>query len=723
MAQENYNTFDFTPYESNFATGRREELADRTREEFDTNKAEHDILKRTIGALEVTDANKYHIDQMNDDIDKTMQGVLETGRYDLASFAVSDSLTRFMTDNVVKNAVEGFQTRKKEKQLIAANPDKFHDYNIVPARVDLDTGQKLTAAEYNDPAKMQNSRVMFDPTTQAVEYIDLSEGHDAKDGAYLGNSEEIKNHQAKAYEMMKSIATDPTHYKYVKAVANAYGVTDDIAKKFIMSGKAVTEGKVQGLAEELLQMYSDTPEGLQRARDLARKVSSNVEELSVSATGMSPGMSIPVMNTNSPEEIQAALLNDLVTAGQTQIGVTQTLRDIPQDRVGPKVKPPTTPYDFSRTIEVTKERQKIIDARKRAKARIAEKNSVMFSNDGSLKTETKKLNPLWAAMDTKERTLSGESKYITENDTETFARVTAELAAINSNNPLDLAGDYERAVYIKNSGQFDYLKTDKDNKPIEVSDVDFIYAVEESLANAKYVSEVLYQFRDASSQKGSVSGFKGAAQHLIDLLKDPGTLIFDQSSDSPETGLQSAQWSANEAGPLTKKETPLNNLIEQLSNYVKGESTNTTNPTGITLNNASPGAIRVIYKGKTLNIQTGERLKKMLEPAAALINLVKNPLDGGKVALPDIATERTPEEIEKGIFTVVEAAPRSTGSGDNFQVNVEWYTYKEDADGNPVSNSKPLPPAKVNEFVETAVLTAMQFGPDTSKTLRDTSGE
>ncbi len=721
MAQENYNTFDFTPYDSNFAEGRREELADRTRKEFNANKTEHDILKRTIGALEVTDTNKKYIDQMNADIDKTMQGVLKTGRYDLGSFAVSDSLTRFMTDNVVKNAVEGFQTRKKEKQLIAANPNKFHDYNIVPVMLDKETGQELTAAEYNDPARMQNAVVKFDPQTRTPIKKDLSEEHDAATGAYLGNSEEIKNHQKRAYDMMKGIATDPAYYKYVKAVSNVYGVPDDIARKFIMNGKAVTEGKVQGLAEALLQMYSDTPEGLQRAQDLSRKVSSNVQEFSVP----SMGMTIPVMNLNSPEEIQAALLNDLVTAGQTQIGVTQNLTNIPQDRVGTTTtKPSPTPYDFSTTIKVTEERQKIIDARKKAKERIAKNNSVMFSKDGSLKSENKKRNPAWESMDNMERKMSTIPRYITQKEDETLARVTEKLAAINSNNPLDIAGEYERAVYIKNSGQFDYLKTDKDNNPIEVSDVDFIYAVEESLANSKYVSEVLYQFRDASSQKGSTSGFKSAAQHIIDLIRDPGTLIFDEGSDSPEIGLPGDQWSANTAkGKLQYDETSLNNLVEQLSNYVKGESTNTANPTGITLNNASPGAIRVPFEGRNLNIQTGERLTKMLKPASDLINLVKNPLEGGQVILPDIASERTPEEIEKGIFTVVEAAPRSKGTADNFKVNVEWYTYKVDASGNPVSNSKILPVSKVNQFVETAVLTAMQFGPDTSKNLRDTEVE
>jgi len=476
MAQENYNTFDFTPYESNFAEGRREELADRTRKEFDTNKAEYDILKRTIGALEVTDANKYHIDQMNADIDKTMQGVLETGRYDLASFAVSDSLTRFMTDNVVKNAVEGFQTRKKEKQLIAANPDKFHDYNIVPARVDLDTSQKLTAAEYNDPAKMQNSRVMYDPTTQAVEYIDLSEGHDAKDGAYLGNSEEIKSHQAKAYEMMKSIATDPTHYKYVKAVANAYGVTDDIAKKFIMSGKAVTEGKVQGLAEELLQMYSDTPEGLQRARDLARKVSSNVEELSIPATGMSPGMSIPVMNTNSPEEIQAALLNDLVTAGQTQIGVTQNLTNIPQDRVSTTSKTSDTEgliyKDYTVGDQLNLMNETHAEQIKNANSGAAGP----YKSDGSFNTEESEVLGT-STIDRKKRTalLKGQTALLRAKEHLATVQVVDPLTGgvMSSTNPLDIKDEYERIAYI--------LDTTKDIRPPGITDMQHVQAYEKRL--------------------------------------------------------------------------------------------------------------------------------------------------------------------------------------------------------------------------------------------------
>ena len=303
-------------------------MADRTKKEFDINKAEYDITQRAIGALEVTDNDKKYVDELTAGVNSDMEGVLKTGRFDLGSFAVSDAVTRFMTDNKVKNSVETFAKRKEEDAKIAANPNEYKTYYNVPKMVHPDN-TPFTAEDYKDPNKRQFGAAEFDADGNPI-MIDLRDQWDSGvQGAYLGNSDKTLDHQARAYKMMQSIADDTV---FVKNMIKAYkdkGIDIDAAtaKKFILSGQAITQGKVEGLAERLLEMYSRTPEGQQRAAVLALELSPTSREIP-DVTGM--GMSRSILQLNNDQEIQAALLNDLVTAGQTQIGTDLKYSGIPQ---------------------------------------------------------------------------------------------------------------------------------------------------------------------------------------------------------------------------------------------------------------------------------------------------------------------------------------------------------------------------------------------------------
>jgi hypothetical protein len=351
MAQENYNTFDFTPYESNFATGRREELADRTAQEFYTNKAEYDITQRALGALEVTANDKKYVDALTAGVNSDMEGVLKTGRFDLGTYAVSDAVTRVMTDNKVKNSVETFAKRKEEDTRVAANPNEYKTYYNVPKMVHPD-GTPFTAADYKDPNKRQFGGAEFDTNGNPI-MIDLRDQWDSGvQGAYLGDSDKTLDHQARAYTMMKGIANDTV---FIKSMIKAYkdkgmDIDAETAKKFIMSGQAITEGKVEGLAEKLLEMYSRTPEGQQRAKVLGLELSPTDREIP-DVTGM--GMSRSISQLNNDQEIQAALLNDLVTAGQTQIGMDISYSGIPQASGTTIINTPGTNVDTRSTAKAS----------------------------------------------------------------------------------------------------------------------------------------------------------------------------------------------------------------------------------------------------------------------------------------------------------------------------------------------------------------------------------
>lgn len=710
MAQENYSTFDFTPYESNFATGRREELADRTRQEFNQNKAEYDTLKRTIGALETTNVDSKYINTLENDIENTMHGVLETGRYDLANFAVSDSLTRFMTDNNVKNAVESFQTMKKEKQLIAANPSKYKDYNIVPDLIDPETGQPT-----DDPAV---GIAQYDPEGNIV-MKDLRDSWDSGvQGAYLGNSEQVLDHQAKAYEIMKSIAKDPRAIQLLEKVYP--GLPKDKAEKFLMSGQWLSDEKVFGLAEQLVGLYAGTDEGLQRQKDLSRTINRATSQLF------------------TPEQIRTALIEDLRLAGQTQIGMTQTLTSVPQDRASTKTSVQDRPLDYLSSLESNEVLGEINKNYKQTKKDISAGTSKIYNADGTLKLQQKVATTKKIQRGSKTYTVPDTYEDDPDSFTKAYERAKAQLEAKGSINPLDIDGDYERAVYI--NAEFGGLKVDKNGTPIAVSDADFTYEVEKALANSKSIQNTIYLPRTDASQKGT-DGATQVVQNLSNLLNNKGVLIYDEQLN-PDQGLTLDQWDKQMdkelSGFLTwhSEGEAKEYLKKAIANTAKGTSRDTDDPdvsVGLTLRPQSPGATQVSYTDESGNsrviyIKTGEISQTMLRPAAGLIKLATDPLTPQVQVLPNIYGLLDDEKVAQGIQTFIGNELISTGGTDSdgnpipFTITPRYYVFEGRLEnGKPVPTSKfrTIPQEKINDLISTAIKVYTEGGPDASTPYKD----
>jgi len=716
MAQENYKTFDFAPYESNFAKGRREELADRTRQEFDANKAEYDILQRTIGSLETTDFNKKYVDQMNADIEGTMQGVLETGRYDLASFAVSDSLTRYMTDNTVKNAVESFQTIKKEDQLIAANPNKYKKYYEVPVMRD-ENDVEWTAADYNDPNKEGIAELDADDNPVMK---DLRQEHDAATGAYLGNHEEAYDHTARASTMMKGIAKNSKFYTWIDAIANKYGVDKEEAARMIMTGEGVTRNRVEGLAEALVEEYASTPEGMQRAHVLSLKLSPNVEYYGKD----------PLMQLYSDEEIQQVLLNDLIAAGEPQIGETVNIRNIPNPAPpGPSDSGTNRPGDYQQYVTPNTLAAEQNKNYKKTQKAIEDGSSKVYDTDGMLKPQQKVGTTKTLKRGSKTYTVP--DTYVDDPDsfTKAYERATATLAEQGSNNPLDIADEYQRSVYINT--EFGGLKVDKNGDPIAVSDAEFVHQVEKSLVHAKSIQSTVYKPRTAASQKGTKSGTIQSAENVFNFLESSGTLIFDDQLN-PNQGVNLNQWDklVDKASGLFHLEgTEKDALIELLRNTVDNtKDADKVTIEGLTLRPQSPGATQISFEDangdrRVLYIKTGELSQKMLAPASGLIEIATNPLEPMTVALPDIFNGKlTQKEKDAGVKTFISNELRSTGGLDAagneipFSIKAKYFVYKgiREADGSITETSKHeyISQDAVNQFIHTAVKAYTIYGPD-----------
>tara|TARA_R110000796_G_scaffold85417_3_gene185371 strand:+ start:817 stop:2955 length:2139 start_codon:yes stop_codon:yes gene_type:complete len=626
MAQENYKTFDFAPYESNFATGRREELADRTKQEFDTNKAEYDILQRTIGSLETTDFNKKYVNQMNKDIEKKMEGVLQTGRYDLAGFGVADSLTRYMTDTTVKNAVESFQMIKKEDQVNAANPNKVHRYYEVPVMLDENL-KEWTAADYKVPNK--KGVAQLDANDNPI-MKDLRQEHDAATGAYAGNSEEALDHVKRAATMMQSIADDTN---FIEKMIHSYkreGITidADTAKKFILNGRAITDEKVAGLADELIDEYASTPEGLQRIQALSLKLSSNVEYYGKD----------PLMQLNSDEEIREILLNDLRGAGQTQIGQTMTTTGITQDRVGPT--PPAPQADPLKYVTYNPgvSLDKYNTAHTKIKTQLAAgKKSRYYSADGSIKADTDIPDPdnIPTANTNAGKTIKLSLDQASIRGSETLAQIQvldpATGQPTTSTNPLDIEDEYQRAAYI--------LKGDYGNiRPANVSDAAHVMAVEKMLAEGTHITR-------------QITGIPTEHRPAIAKLLAGDITAKDARIYDPEVQggapVNADQWSTElDPSYVIKEPQALRNaLIDAFERSANNTSSSDTDlikkiqVRGITYDPKHPGAYEVIItpqkgESKTIFVEGAKNNREFFTPAARLVAVMQGNYRDVEVPVP-----------------------------------------------------------------------------------------
>ena len=650
-----------------------------------------------------------------------MKEVLDSGRYDLGNFAVSDSLTRFMTDNKVKNAVETFKMIKKEDQVNAANPNKVNRYYEVPVMLD-ENQNEWTAADYKDPNKQGVAKL--DANKNPI-MKDLRQEHDSGVlGAYAGNSEEALDHVARATAMMKGIAKNSKFYTWIDAIANKYDVDDEEAARMIMTGEGVTRNRVEGLAEALVEEYGSTPEGLQRAYALSLKLSPNVEYYGKD----------PLMQLYSDEEIQQVLLNDLIAAGEPQIGETVNIRNIPQPGSGTNINIGGRPLDTSTSMNANKvlalieennaSVQKDIKAGKSsiydAKGNL--KNQKILVSSGSNKVGYAYVNPK-----------TGKSSLGTYEDDpkaleKAFTRAEARLAEKGSNNPLDIEDEYERSVYINT--MYNHLKTitytDSAGNPVEVlmkvSDAEFAYQISKTLASATSIQNTAYKPRIALSLEGSTSGAKLAATDIFENIGGSGTLIYDESIN-PDQGLDAAGY-RKKVG-----DDEYNRFLQGLSNLIQGKAFEDGDPVltveGLSLRPQSPGALKVSYTDddknkKTLYVKVGELSQTMLKPVAGLIKMGLDPLNSSSTFLPNIFPKHAlkKKEIENGVKTILTNEMRSSGNtdGSNFSVKTEYFVYKVKQDVNgrwqKVSKAEAVPQEDINKMINHAVKTYLEYGPD-----------
>lgn len=287
-----YGGTQYPQYESFYTDFKRPEIAETLANRYDTNKSEYDALQRAMGSVKTLEGDAYRVQDLKNRVEGNLSGVVDSGAFEFGSMAVNDSLTDFVTDRYIQDAVKSYENRDAELKALAERRAKglqTYDFGYKPVK---------------DP---QTGMVMKDPNTGQVMYEHVSKTHDSsKSGVYQPLAEQRLNAEDKARQLMQGIADDAVLLSRVSA---NLGLSPAEAALYLKSGSAVSGAKIRQVAEAVLPVYMETPEGTQKMRAL--------QELEVNdLTG----------GTYSTDEAANVLLQDLISVAAPQGGSKLTYR-------------------------------------------------------------------------------------------------------------------------------------------------------------------------------------------------------------------------------------------------------------------------------------------------------------------------------------------------------------------------------------------------------------
>lgn len=292
LAKYQAGGYQFPKYESMYVDLKRPEISQTLSNRYDTNKSEYDALQRAMGSVKTLEGDAYRVQDLKNRVEGNLSGVVDSGAFEFGSMAVNDSLTDFVTDRYVQDAVKSYENRDAELKTLSERRAKglqTYDFGYKPVK-DLQTGM-----------------VIRDPNTGEVMYEHTSKTHDSsQSGVYQPLAEQRLNAEDKARQLMQGIANDAILLSRVSA---NLGLSPAEAALYLKSGSGVSGNKIRQVAQAVLPVYMETPEGTQKMRAL--------QELEINDfTG----------GTYNTDEAADVLLQDLISVASPQRGSTLTYR-------------------------------------------------------------------------------------------------------------------------------------------------------------------------------------------------------------------------------------------------------------------------------------------------------------------------------------------------------------------------------------------------------------
>tara|TARA_B100001059_G_scaffold72361_1_gene69530 strand:+ start:36846 stop:39257 length:2412 start_codon:yes stop_codon:yes gene_type:complete len=113
-----YSKYTLRPAVSNYVDPGSVKVNEILRERYDKNKAQKDLLDRTLSGMNVMQGDQYLMENAKTDIRTQLSEVVSSGAYEDAGLAIQEAITGLAGDKGVQAAQKSYENRQKELEFI-----------------------------------------------------------------------------------------------------------------------------------------------------------------------------------------------------------------------------------------------------------------------------------------------------------------------------------------------------------------------------------------------------------------------------------------------------------------------------------------------------------------------------------------------------------------------------------------------------------------------------
>jgi len=155
----------FKDYRSVYRPTGGPEIAQYLREKYETNKAELDLLEKTFAAIPTRPGDVHLKDLAKEKIDGKLNGIINTGRYEMAGMAITESKNIIATDPGLLAAQSSFTNRQKDVEFMEKSAQEGKEF--------IDWGEEdwLTGVSYIETEDGEIKQKIYQPqATRMYDY-------------------------------------------------------------------------------------------------------------------------------------------------------------------------------------------------------------------------------------------------------------------------------------------------------------------------------------------------------------------------------------------------------------------------------------------------------------------------------------------------------------------------------------------------------------------------
>jgi len=109
-----YSKYQLQPFASQYVDPKSGKIAEILRERYDQNKAQADLIDRTMANTNVLGGDSHHLSAAKEEIRGAMSGIAKSGNYEDAGLIISEQISGLQTNEALIAAQKSYEARQAE---------------------------------------------------------------------------------------------------------------------------------------------------------------------------------------------------------------------------------------------------------------------------------------------------------------------------------------------------------------------------------------------------------------------------------------------------------------------------------------------------------------------------------------------------------------------------------------------------------------------------------